>query len=90
MANWKFASYIEVDKEYKVEGRNIWNYYWFCSDRNIEVTGPEGSTYIFNEYSINDAGKTVTFVAGEFSDGKIGIYERDELADGRIDGNTIY
>ena len=28
MTNWKFSSFIEVNKEHKVDGINIWNYYW--------------------------------------------------------------
>ncbi|HCN12338.1 MAG TPA: hypothetical protein PKC37_00250 [Kaistella sp.] len=81
MADWKFASLIEVDKEYKVDGLNIWNHYWNCSDRKIEVRGPfEGQVYFFNEYEIKTPEKTVTFVAGEFSNQKIGIYLKDDLS----------
>ncbi len=78
MADWKFASLIEVDKEYKVDGLNIWNHYWNCSDRKIEVRGPfEGQVYFFNEYEIRTPEKTVKFVAGEFSNQKIGIYLKE-------------
>ena len=81
MADWKFASLIEVDKEYKVDGLNIWNHYWNCSDRKIEVRGPfEGQVYFFNEYEIKTPEKNVTFVAGEFSNQKIGIYLKDDLS----------
>ncbi len=81
MADWKFASLIEVDKEYKVDGLNIWNHYWNCSDRKIEVRGPfEGQVYFFNEYEIKTPEKTITFVAGEFSNQKIGIYLKDDLS----------
>ena len=81
MADWKFASLIEVDKEYKVDGLNIWNHYWNCSDRKIEVRDPfEGQVYFFNEYEIKTPEKTVTFVAGEFSNQKIGIYLKDDLS----------
>ena len=81
MADWKFASLIEVDKEYKVDGLNIWNHYWNCSDRKIEVRGPfEGQVYFFNEYEIKTPEKSVTFVAGEFSNQKIGIYLKDDLS----------
>ena len=81
MADWKFASLIEVDKEYKVDGLNIWNHYWNCSDRKIEVRGPfEGQVYFFNEYEIRTPEKTVKFVAGEFSNQKIGIYLKDDLS----------
>ncbi len=77
---WKFASIIEVDKEYRVEGLNIWNYYWHCTDRNVEVVGPyEGQFYNFKEYEITTTEKTVRFVAGEFSNGEIGIFINDEL-----------
>ncbi|MBE2274559.1 MAG: hypothetical protein IAE62_09885, partial [Flavobacteriales bacterium] len=68
-------------KEYKVDGLNIWNHYWNCSDRKIEVRGPfEGQVYFFNEYEIKTPEKTVTFVAGEFSNQKIGIYLKDDLS----------
>ena len=79
MTDWKFASLIEVDKEYKVDGLNIWNHYWHCSDRKIEVRGPfEGQVYFFNEYEIQTPTKKVNFVAGEFINGQIGIYVKDE------------
>lgn len=81
MKNWKFASLIEVEKEFKVEGINIWNYYWHCSDRKIEVIGPlSGNPYLFNEYEIRSPEKTITFVVGEFSEGRIGLYLLEEDA----------
>ncbi len=82
MANWKFASFIEVDKEFRVEGLNIWNHYWFCNDRKVEVRSPhEGQVYFFKEYQIKDGNKLVNFVAGEFSDLRVGLYVKDELVD---------
>ena len=73
--HWKFADYIEIDKEFKIEGLNIWNHYWNCSDRKIEVIGPRtGNPYLFNEYEIKTPEKTITFIVGEFSEGKIGLY----------------
>lgn len=85
MTNWKFASLIEVDKEYKVDGLNIWNHYWHCTDRKIEVRGPfEGQVYFFNEYQIRSDYKTVTFVAGEYVNGQIGLYIKDDLSDNKI------
>lgn len=79
MANWKFASFIEVDKEFRVGGLNIWNHYWHCSDRKVEVIEPnEGHAYLFNEYTIQTPEKEVVFLAGEFSDGSIGIYLKEE------------
>lgn len=85
MSSWKFSSFIEVDKEHKVEGINIWNHYWSCSDRKIEVRSPlEGQVYFFNEYEIKTPGKTISFVAGEFSNGQIGIYTKDELSDNKL------
>ena len=79
MATYKFTSLIEIDKEFKIEGLNIWNHYWQCSERKIEVRGPfEGNIYFFNEYEIRTPEKTIRFVAGEFSTGQIGIYLREE------------
>ena len=81
MKNWKFTSLIEVDKEYKIEGYNIWNFYWNCSDRKIEVIDPSNrNVYYFNEYEIRTPEKTITFVAGEFSNGEIGIYLKEEAS----------
>lgn len=83
MKNWKFASFIEVDKEFRVEGLNIWNHYWHCYDRNVEVLHPtKHHQYRFKEYEIQTPEKSVNFVAGEFSDGQIGIFLRDELQEG--------
>lgn len=85
MNTWKFASYIEENKEFKVEGLNIWNHYWHCCERKIQVTGPRtGNPYLFNQYEIRTPEKTVTFVAGEFSDELMGIYIKDELRDGKL------
>lgn len=85
MTDWKFASFIEINKEYRLEGLNIWNYYWHCSDRKVEVKGPfAGNIYFFKEYEIRTSQKTVKFVAGEFSNGQIGIYTKDDLADRKL------
>lgn len=85
METWKFASYIEIDKEYKINGLNIWNFYWHCSDRKIEVISPnEGQIYFFNEYEISDGHKKVNFVAGEFSNGKVGIFTKDEIMERKL------
>ena len=85
MSKWKFASFIEVDKEYRVEGINIWNHYWHCSDRSVEVFGPfEGQVYNFKQYEINTDDKAVKFVAGEFINGQIGLYIKDDLSDGKL------
>lgn len=82
---YHFASLVEVDKEYLIDGCNIWNFYWQCTDRNIEVVGPfEGQRYHFKEYEIKTAAKSIIFVAGEFSNGKIGIYLKDDLSDGKL------
>lgn len=82
MTDWKFDSFIEVDKEYRVEGLNIWNHYWHCSERKVEVKGPfEGQVYYFKEYCIETPEKKVNFVAGEFINGQIGIYLKDDLRD---------
>ena len=79
-SDWKFASFIEVDKPYKIDGINIWNHYWHCSDRCVEIIGFEDrQPYCFKEYRISTPEKTVNFVAGEFSDGKIGIYVKEKV-----------
>ena len=60
MKNWKFASFIEVDKEFRVEGLNIWNHYWHCYDRNVEVLHPtKHHQYRFKEYEIQTPEKSV-------------------------------
>ena len=80
MENWKFESFIEVDKEFRIKGINIWNHYWFCSDRKVEVRGPNaGNLYYFKEYTIKEGEKEIQFVTGEFSDGRIGLYLKDEV-----------
>lgn len=51
----------------------------------MEVKGPyEGHVYYFKEYVIEDKGRKVNFVAGEFSNSKVGIYLKDDLSDGRL------
>ena len=81
MANYKFTSLTEVDKEFKIGGLNIWNHHWKCTGRKVEVLGPfEGQVYFFNEYEISTPEKAITFVAGEFSNRQIGIYLKEEDA----------
>ena len=71
MKNWNFASIIEENKEFKIDGINIWNHQWHCADRKIEVIGPlSGNPYLFNQYEIKSPEKTITFVVGEFSEGR--------------------
>ena len=85
METWKFASFIEIDKEFKVNGLNIWNFYWTCTDKNVEVRHPEERTlYQFKEYEISDGNKSVSFVAGEFSSGKVGIFTKDEIMERKL------
>ena len=79
MAQWKFSSIIEDGKEFKIQGLNIWNHYWHCSDRKVEVVEPsEGQTYYFKEYEIREGEKHIQFVAGEFTNGKMGIFTKVE------------
>lgn len=78
--HWKFASIIEVNKDFKVEGLNIWNFYWHCTDRKVEVRDPfVGDLYCFKEYKITSGPKSVCFVAGEFTNGKVGIFTKEVL-----------
>ena len=79
MTQWKFISIIENDKEFKVQGLNIWSHYWHCSDRKVEVIEPsEGQSYFFKEYEIKQGDKIISFVAGEFSSGKMGLYLKND------------
>ncbi len=81
MKNWNFASIIEENKEFKIDGINIWNHQWHCADRKIEVIGPlSGNPYLFNQYEIKSPEKTITFVVGEFSEGRMGLYLPEEDA----------
>lgn len=83
--SYKFASIVVVDKEYLIDGCNIWNFYWQCTDRNVAVVDPfERQIYNFKEYEIKTSTKNILFVAGEFSNGEIGIYLKDELSDGKL------
>lgn len=82
---WKFVSFISVNDGFRMEGLNIWNHYWYCSDRKVEVRGPfEGQVYYFKEYEIRTPEKQVRFVAGEFSNGQIGLFGPDELHDEKL------
>ncbi len=79
MEKWKFKAFVKADTEFKVRGLNIWNYYWNCSDRKVEVRCPhEGQVYYFKEYKIKEGETEVVFVAGEFSDSRVGLYLIDE------------
>ncbi|MDV3805997.1 hypothetical protein CMU35_12690 [Elizabethkingia anophelis] len=85
MTNWKFAKALDENEEYKIDGLNTWSFYWNCVNKKVEVKGPyEGHVYYFKEYVIEDKGRKVNFVAGEFSNSKVGIYLKDDLSDGRL------
>ncbi|MFC6268355.1 hypothetical protein [Frigoriflavimonas asaccharolytica] len=78
--DYKFSAIIEINDSYEVDGLNIWNFYWHCTDRNVEVRDPfEGHLYHFKEYEIESNGKKVNFVAGEFSNRKVGIFTKEKL-----------
>ena len=80
MNYWNFAKAIDENETFYIEGLNIWNYNWECVQKKIEVHGPfEGHVYFFREYRITDGDKSVNFVAGEYSNGKFGIYIKDHL-----------
>ena len=50
MTNWKFAKAVNENEEFKIEGLNIWNHYWHCVDKKVEVKGPDnGNVYYFKE-----------------------------------------
>lgn len=84
MNYWKFAKTIRENEEFRFGGLNIWNHYWHCVNKKVEVTGPDGGNiYFFKEYQIVDNDKTVNFVAGEFSDAKVGDYVKDDLREGK-------
>lgn len=85
MTNWKFVRAVDENEEFRIEGINIWNHYWHCVDKKVEVKGPdEGNVYFFKEYQIESTDKTISFVAGEFIDSKVGIYLKDDLFDGKL------
>ncbi len=85
MNHWNFAKAINENETFCIEGLNIWNYHWECTNKKVEVQGPyEGQVYYFKEYCIRDGDKSVKFVAGEYSNGKMGIYVKDHLSEGNI------
>lgn len=85
MANWKFHSLISEDKPALLEGINIWDYYWHCLDKKIQVLGPfEGQIYYFKAYQIKTGNGTLDFVAGEYSSGQMGLYIKDDYSDRRL------
>lgn len=85
MASWKFAKAIHENEEFMIDGMNIWNHYWQCVDKKVQVIGPErGNMYNFKEYQIEHDGKTINFVAGELMDSKVGIYIKDDLSEGKF------
>ena len=47
MAQWKFAKAINENETFKIDGINIWNHYWHCVDKKVEVKEVKK---IINEY----------------------------------------
>ena len=85
MAQWKFAKAINENEAFKIDGTNIWNHYWHCVNKKVEVKGPDGgNVYFFKEYQIVNNDKTINFVAGEFINSKVGIYLKDDLSDTKL------
>ena len=85
MVNWKFAKAIDENEEFKINGTNIWNHYWHCVNKKVEVKGLyEGQVYFFKEYEITNGDQKINFVAGEFVNSIVGIYIKDDLSDGKL------
>lgn len=85
MANWKFAKAIDENEEFRINQLNIWNFYWHCVNKKVEVVGPyEGQIYYFKQYEIIEGDKRIEFVAGEFLNSKVGIYVKDDLSDEKL------
>lgn len=80
MVNWKFRSILIESEEFVLEGLNIWNFHWHCTDRKVQVRDPfEGQVYYFKEYEIQENNKKTSFVVGEFSNGKMGIFINEDV-----------
>lgn len=79
MVYWNFAKAVQENEKCKIDGINIWNHNWHCVNQKVEVKDPiEGQVYYFKEYEIKDGNKKINFVAGEFLDGKVGIYLKEQ------------
>ena len=85
MAQWKFAKAISENEAFNIDGINIWNHYWHCVNKKVEVERHyEANVYFFKEYQIINNDKTINFVAGEFINSKVGIYLKDDLSDTKL------
>jgi hypothetical protein len=74
---WKHKKTISEQGSFEIEGLNIWEHKWIETDEKAIIKDPlYGKDFIFNVYKIIFASASITFVAGEFSNGVWGIYQR--------------
>jgi hypothetical protein len=74
-SNWKYAGTAIENKEFKIDGINVWDYQWQMIDKKVAVKDPQyGNLYSFSIYEIKVNDLKIYFVAGEFSNMVWGFY----------------
>jgi len=76
---WRFVSIGFENDLVDVGGVNPWNVKWTGTDRRIIVAHPSYPTqrHTMNIYEVTGASPSITFAAGEFSNGVWGFYVPD-------------
>lgn len=76
MTDWKHKNTVPDGEECKLNGINVWDYQWIYTGKTIAVKDPlYHQVHKMMIYEIKTDTKTVTFAAGEFSNGVWGFYQ---------------
>ena len=79
-SEWEFAGCVPSNVLFELDGINVWNYKWIDTGDRAHVKDPQyHQDFEFEVYQVKDAGRTVTFAAGEFSNGMWGFFVRKDV-----------
>ncbi|MCW0483668.1 hypothetical protein [Gaoshiqia sediminis] len=76
MTEWKHKKTVPDGEKCKLNGINVWDYKWIPTQNSIIVKDPlYKQDHKMQIFEIKTDNKTVTFAAGEFSNGVWGFYQ---------------
>lgn len=73
---WQFFGSNTDEKNFVIDGINVWAFNWRSIDDELAVVKDPiyGQVHNFSVYSVTNGEKTISFAAGEFSNGVWGFY----------------
>jgi uncharacterized protein (DUF433 family) len=74
-SQWKFVGATAEGETISISGIDVWKHPWVDTKERVEVKDPlYQQEFTFHIYTIDCAGVSVQFAAGEFSNGIFGFY----------------